>query len=112
MTISSNVKILAYDASMGYYTNDACKIGIVEIGSNVFIGHGTTILCNTKIGDNVLIGAGSVVSIDVPSGTVFAGNSAKLIKTIDEFRKQYLSNIQSHPTFTKPWKEFKKTNTQ
>lgn len=46
VTISSNVKILAHDASMGYQTNGACKIGIVDIGNRVFIGADTTILPN------------------------------------------------------------------
>lgn len=49
VTISSNVRILAHDASMGYITEGTCKIGIVEIGNHVFIGHGATILCNVEL---------------------------------------------------------------
>ena len=107
VTISSNVKILAHDASMGYVCSGACKIGIVSIGNNVFIGHGATILCNTRIGDNVIIGAGSVVSGDIPSGSVYAGNPARFIETTEAFQKQHENSIATHPTTTRPWREFR-----
>lgn len=107
VTISSNVKILAHDASMGYVTGGACKIGRVEIGNHVFIGHGAIILCNTRIGDYAVIGAGSVVTGDVPARTVYAGNPARFIKSIDEFTEQQKQNIKSHPQFDRPWREWR-----
>lgn len=82
--ISSNVKILAHDTSTEY-VNGHTKIGIVEIGNNVYIGHGTTILCDVRIGDNAIIGAESVVTKDVPANTVFAGNPARYICTVQEY---------------------------
>lgn len=92
---------------MGYVCNGACKVGIVSIGNHVFIGYGATILCNTRIGDNVIIGAGSVVAGDIPSGCVYAGNPARFIKTTEEFQKQHEASIASHPTFSRPWQEFR-----
>ena len=56
-----------------------------QIGNNIFIGWGATILPGTKIGDNVIIGANSVVSGTVESNSVYAGNPAKKLLTIDEF---------------------------
>lgn len=91
---------------MGYVTNGACKIGRVEIGNHVFIGHGAIILCNTRIGDYAVIGAGSVVTGDVPERTVFAGNPARFIKNIDEFEEQHKQNIKAHPQFDRPWREW------
>ena len=108
VTISSNVKILAHDASMGYLTEGACKIGIVQIGNHVFIGHGATILCNVRIGDYAVIGAGSVVTSDVPPHTVYAGNPARFIMTTEDFRKKHLNAIQTHPTTNTPWRELVK----
>lgn len=105
VTISSNVKILAHDASMGYVTGGSCKIGIVEIGNHVFIGHGVTILCNVRIGDYAIIGAGSVVTQDVPSCCVYAGNPARFIKKIDQFAQEHISNQNNHVCFNKPWRE-------
>lgn len=54
----------------------------VEIGNNVITGSGVIILGGVHIGDNVMIGAGSVVTKDVPSNVVIAGNPAKVIKNI------------------------------
>ena len=47
------------------------------IGNNVRIGSNCTIL-PVKIGDNAVIGAGSVVTKDVPAGSVVRGESAKI----------------------------------
>ncbi len=52
----------------------------VTIGHNVWIGGSVTILPGVTIGDNVTIGAGSVVTHDIPAGTVAAGNPCKVIK--------------------------------
>ena len=51
----------------------------VTIGNNVWIGGSVTILPGVTIGDNVTIGAGSVVTKDIPSGTVAVGNPCRVI---------------------------------
>ena len=99
--ISSNVKILAHDTSTEY-RNGHTRIGIVEIGDNVYIGYGVTILCNVRIGSNVVIGAGSVVTKDIPEGTVYAGNPAHYICTIEEFEKKHVSALQQVPVYQGP----------
>lgn len=84
VTLAPNVHILAHDASMkgliGY-----TKIGLVNIGNNVFIGAGSIVLPGVTIGDNVVIGAGSVVTSDIPSNSVAVGNPANVIGNIDAF---------------------------
>lgn len=57
----------------------------VVIGKNVFIGMNAIITRGVTIGDNVIIGAGSVVTRDCEADSVYAGNPAKKIMTIDEF---------------------------
>lgn len=54
----------------------------VYIGKNVWIGSNSTILPGITIGDNAVVGAGSVVTHDVKSMTVAAGNPARKIKEI------------------------------
>ena len=54
--------------------------GEIIIGRNVWIGDKVTILGGVTIGDNVIIGANTVVTHDIPSNTVFAGN--KIIKSL------------------------------
>ena len=61
-----------------------CSQRFVEtkVGNNVSIGSNATILGGITIGDNVLVGAGSVVTKNIPSGKIVAGNPAKIIKEI------------------------------
>ena len=59
-----------------------------KIGDNVFLGYGCCILPGTKVGDNTIIGAYSVVSGILESNSVYAGNPAKRICSIEEFYKK------------------------
>ena len=54
----------------------------VSIGNNVWLGGNVTILPGVTIGDNCTIGAGSVVTRDIPSDSVAAGNPARVIKKL------------------------------
>ena len=49
----------------------------IRIGANVWIGGGAIILPGVTIGDDAIIGAGSVVTRDVPSGSIVVGNPAR-----------------------------------
>ena len=65
--------------------NTTYEYGIdITIGNNVWIGGNTVILPGVHIGDNVVIGAGSVVTKDIPSWYIAAGNPCKLIRKITE----------------------------
>jgi acetyltransferase-like isoleucine patch superfamily enzyme len=48
------------------------------------IGSGATVLCGVEIGEGAVVGAGSVVTRDVPSGAVVAGNPARVLRAIEE----------------------------
>lgn len=50
------------------------------IGNDVWIGQSAIILSGIKVGDGAVIGAGSVVTKDVPSYAIVAGNPSKLIR--------------------------------
>lgn len=92
--ITNGVTILAHDGStrnLARYT----KVGRVLIGKNTFIGVKSIILPGVKIGDNVIIGAGSVVTKDIPSGSVAAGNPAVVIGSTAEYLKKHNENARS-----------------
>jgi acetyltransferase-like isoleucine patch superfamily enzyme len=54
----------------------------VIIGANSFLGVGATILPGVTIGEQCVIGAGSVVTRDIPPGSVVAGSPAKVIGSV------------------------------
>lgn len=60
-----------------------CKGGAV-VEDYARIGANSTILPGVRIGKNSLVGAGSVVTKDVPPGSVAAGNPARVIKRVDQ----------------------------
>lgn len=58
----------------------ARDVSPVTIGNDVWIGARAIILPGIRIGDGAIIGAGSVVTRDVPSRAVCAGNPARVIR--------------------------------
>jgi len=52
-----------------------------KIGKNCFIGCASIIMPGVQIGDHVIVGAGSVVTKDVPSHSIVAGNPAKVVRS-------------------------------
>jgi len=54
--------------------------GDVIIGSDVWIGHEALIVSGVTIGNGSVVGARSVVSKDVPSYAIVAGNPARIVK--------------------------------
>ena len=58
--------------------------GPIEVMDNVFIGYRAMIMPGVRIGPNAIIGSGSIVTKDVPEGTVVAGNPAKVIGRFED----------------------------
>ncbi len=61
----------------------------VKIGRNCWIGAGAVIVPGITVGDNVVIGAGSIVTKDLPSNVVAAGNPCRILREVDERDKEY-----------------------
>lgn len=55
----------------------------VYIGQDVWIGGNVVICPGVNIGDRSVIGAGSVVTKDIPSDVMAAGNPCKVIRRLD-----------------------------
>lgn len=56
----------------------------ITIGNRVWIGGSSILLSGVTIGDDTVIGAGSVVTHDIPSGVVAAGNPCRVLRKITE----------------------------
>lgn len=107
VTISTNVTILAHDASTNI-VRQSTRLGRVTIGNNVFIGTRAIILCGVTVGDNVVIGAGSVVTRDLPADGVYAGNPARRICSTEDYRNKYQKLREERPDFSRirPWDQW------
>ena len=73
-----------WTAPNDFYQTDR-KYGLLEIGSDVWIGRGTCIKASDskkalKIGNGAIVAADSVVVKDVPPFAIVGGNPAKFIK--------------------------------
>ena len=77
--VAGGVKILSHDHCKRVGNNQPF-LTHTYIGRNCFIAVDSIILPGVKIGDEVIVGAGSVVTKDVPSNTVVAGNPARIIR--------------------------------
>ncbi|SFS00655.1 maltose O-acetyltransferase [Microbacterium sp. cf046] len=56
----------------------------ITIGDRCWLGAHVTVLPGVTIGDDVIVAAGGVVTRDLPSGGVYGGVPARLIRTLDE----------------------------
>ena len=94
-SISSGVRLITHDGGGWVFSYEIPSIhsfGLIEIKDNSYIGMNCIVLPGVTIGPNSIVGAGSVVTKDVPPNTVVAGNPARVIKSIYEY-KEKLVNI-------------------
>lgn len=97
--ITSGVTFLTHDGSTWLFRDDyipvekeLIKVDRIIIKDNVFIGMNSTILPGISIGPNSIVGTCSVVTKDVPPNCVVAGNPAKLICSVDDFKNKLINN--------------------
>jgi maltose O-acetyltransferase len=93
------VHVLAHDASMLNFLGYT-KVGRVTIGNRVFVGNNAIINPNVSIGNDVIIGSGSIVTKDIPSDSVVAGNPARIICTTQEYIQKNKELLNENPNFS------------
>ncbi len=54
----------------------------ITIGDNCWLGGGVVVCPGVRIGERTVIGAGAVVTRDIPSDSVAAGNPARIIRKL------------------------------
>ena len=67
----------------------------ITVGNNVWIGANVSVLPGVSIGDDAVIGAGSVVTKNIPSGVLAAGNPCRVIRELTEEDKNKY-RMESH----------------
>ncbi len=93
--ITNGVQFITHDGGtliLRHLTPDLELTGPITVGDYVYIGTNAMILPNVKIGNNCIIAAGSIVTKDIPDGSVVAGVPARVIKTIEEYHKKAKKN--------------------
>lgn len=72
-----------YLAGCIVFAHDMCrsKRANTKIGKKCFIGSHAIIMCGVTIGDEVIVGSGAIVTKDVPSNCIVAGNPARVIRS-------------------------------
>ena len=87
-TFAPNVRLIAHDAStkraLGY-----SRVGRIRIGSECFIGDSVIVLPGVSIGDKSVIASGSVVTKDIPEGSIAVGSPCRVIASQDNFIQKH-----------------------
>lgn len=90
VTIAGGTHLLTHDNSVIKCDLDATDyFGRITVGDSCFIGMNSILLPGVELGERTIVGAGSVVTKSFPEGNVvIAGNPARPICTVEEFRKK------------------------
>lgn len=84
--IAPNVMIFDHDHKIynGQVKDNEYTCESIEIGKNVWIGAGCTILKGSKIGENSIIGAQSIVKGEIPANTIYIQKPNIVLRKINE----------------------------
>lgn len=66
----------------------------IHIGDNVWIGGSSVINPGVSVGDHSIIGSGSIVTRDIPSHVVAAGNPCKVIRSLTDADRIYWEHLR------------------
>lgn len=90
--VAGGSAIICHDHCKRVGDDNQCFLTHTRIGKNCFIAIRSIIMPGVNIGDEVIVAAGAVVTKDIPSNCIVAGNPAKII------RENITMNNQSHWT--------------
>jgi len=91
--LTDDVKILTHDGALSMLSRKTGeklrKFGAVRIGDNVFVGMAACLMPGISIGNNAVIATGSVVTRDVPAGSIVGGNPARIIGKVGDYMEKW-----------------------
>ena len=97
VSITDGVILLTHDGSSRVFRNKqpemnkryGNRFATIKINDNCFIGINSIIMPGVTIGPDAIVGSGSIVTKDVPEGSVVAGNPARVISSLDGYIERY-----------------------
>jgi acetyltransferase-like isoleucine patch superfamily enzyme len=88
VTVTAGVRFITHDGGLWVFRSADPDVDLftpIIIGTNVFVGLNAIILPGVRVGDNCVIGAGAVVTKSVPSGSIVAGNPARIVGNVESY---------------------------
>jgi len=89
--------IIAHDASVNIPVDLPMRVKTTHIGYCSLLGYFTIVMPGVTIGDFCGVVAGSVVTKDVPDGTVVGGNPAKKLANTEDIIIAWQEDMKVHP---------------
>ncbi len=89
VVMGSGARFITHDGSVSIFRDEDPDIEVyapITIGNKVFLGVNVMIMPGVTIGDYSIIGAGSIVTKDIPAGSVAVGVPAHVIRTTEEYK--------------------------
>lgn len=93
--IANGVQFVTHDGGAWLFREEFPGVDVVApitVGDDVMLGFRAIVMPGVTIGSRVVVGAGSVVTKDVPDGTVVAGVPARVVRDFDDYRARVLAN--------------------
>lgn len=97
--LAPNVRLVAHDASTKQLIG-ATRLGHIVIEENCFLGDSVIVLPNVTIGRDSIVGAGSVVTRSIPPGSVAVGNPARVLCTVEDYRRRQAALLAAGTRFS------------
>ncbi len=89
VVLARGVCILLHDSALNNAAGEPVKFGRVRLGRNCYIGANTTVACGVEIGAEAIVGASSLVTKDVPPGTVVYGQPAMVRARVSDLTEKH-----------------------
>ena len=83
IAVNSAIGPYSYISSFAMITSLVVILSNAKIGKSVFVGASSCITEGVEVGDGAMIGAGTIISRNVPNGTFFLGNPARMINKFE-----------------------------
>lgn len=93
--VTNNCNFLTHDGGILIFSKKYPTLELskpIIINDNCYLGNDVIVLPGVTIGPNVIVGAGSIVTKNLESGYVYAGNPARKIKSLDEYLEKSIQN--------------------
>ena len=77
---------------------DVRIFGRIKVGKNCTIGSNCIIQQDVEIGDNCILGASSVLTHSMPNNSVFSGNPARFVCSVEQYAESLLDQNTIYPS--------------